>query len=104
MEHQHEHTPWRPTMESAPEFNAFANPMDRALENPKPFVEPDADLEEPVAAPAEPSAAPVDPERRYALIAHAAFLRSERRGFCPGAELDDWLAAEAEIDLLLGSK
>ncbi len=27
--------------------------------------------------------------------------RAERRGFAPQAELDDWLAAEAEIDGLL---
>ncbi len=104
MEHQHEHAPWRPTMDSAPEFNAFANPMDRALENPRPFEDPDADLEESVAAPSEPSVVPIEPERRLEMIAHAAYLRSERRGFTPGSEIDDWLAAEVEVDQLLQSK
>lgn len=35
---------------------------------------------------------------RHAAIAEAAYLRSKNRGFAPGHELDDWLAAEAEID------
>jgi hypothetical protein len=28
-------------------------------------------------------------------------LRAEKRSFCPGHELDDWLAAEHEIDSAL---
>jgi hypothetical protein len=38
---------------------------------------------------------------RQAMIAEAAYYRSAARGFAPGHELDDWLAAEAEIDALL---
>ncbi|HEY8507133.1 MAG TPA: DUF2934 domain-containing protein [Steroidobacteraceae bacterium] len=34
---------------------------------------------------------------------HAAYFRAERRGFAPGHELDDWLAAEREIDQLITS-
>lgn len=30
-------------------------------------------------------------------IAQAAYFRAEKRGFAPGGELDDWLAAEAEV-------
>ncbi|GMW06501.1 MAG: hypothetical protein AMXMBFR8_12980 [Nevskiales bacterium] len=41
-------------------------------------------------------------EDRQRLIAEAAYFRAERRGFQPGRELDDWLAAEIEIDALLG--
>lgn len=44
------------------------------------------------------------PEERHELIAKAAYFRSEQRGFVPGAELDDWLAAEAEILGLLGEE
>ena len=40
----------------------------------------------------------VDPEKRAALIARAAYFRSMNRGFAPGHELADWLAAEAEVD------
>lgn len=35
---------------------------------------------------------------RKTRIAEAAYLRAERRGFHPGYELEDWLAAEREID------
>jgi len=31
------------------------------------------------------------------LIAEAAYYRAERRGFAPGQEVDDWLAAEKEV-------
>jgi hypothetical protein len=41
-------------------------------------------------------------EDRQRLIAEAAYFRAERRGFQPGAELEDWLAAEIEIEALLG--
>jgi hypothetical protein len=33
----------------------------------------------------------------HARIAERAYLRAEQRGFVPNCELDDWLAAEAEI-------
>ncbi|MDD5298621.1 MAG: DUF2934 domain-containing protein [Rhodocyclaceae bacterium] len=34
---------------------------------------------------------------RFDAIATAAYFKSEARGFTPGRELDDWLAAEAEF-------
>jgi hypothetical protein len=34
---------------------------------------------------------------RTRMIELAAFYRAERRGFVPGFEAEDWLAAEAEI-------
>ena len=36
-------------------------------------------------------------EKREQMIAEAAYYRAEKRGFVGGQELDDWLAAEAEI-------
>jgi hypothetical protein len=42
------------------------------------------------------------PEVRQALIAKAAYYRAERREFEPGHEVEDWLAAEAEVDRMLG--
>jgi hypothetical protein len=40
---------------------------------------------------------------RRGMIAEAAYLRAERRGFSGGheREREDWLAAEAEVDALL---
>ncbi|HET7757708.1 MAG TPA: DUF2934 domain-containing protein [Steroidobacteraceae bacterium] len=40
-------------------------------------------------------------ESRRAMIAESAYLRAERRGFAPGGDLADWLAAEQEVDALL---
>lgn len=40
----------------------------------------------------------VGPDQRAALIAEAAYLRAEQRGFAPGHEVEDWLAAESEVD------
>lgn len=41
----------------------------------------------------EPSA-----EERYKRIAEAAYRRAEARDFAPGREIEDWLAAEREVD------
>ena len=46
-------------------------------------------------------AAVIDPDHRRALIAEVAYYRSERRGFEPGYEVEDWLSAEAEVDTAL---
>lgn len=43
----------------------------------------------------------VGPEQRAALIAEAAYFRAESRGFQPGQEMEDWLAAEADVDARL---
>jgi hypothetical protein len=32
------------------------------------------------------------------MIADGAYYRAEARGFATGYELEDWLAAEAEVD------
>ncbi len=34
----------------------------------------------------------------HTAVAEAAYFRAERRGFAPGHELEDWLAAEREIE------
>ena len=45
----------------------------------------------------------VSAEQRHAMIAEAAYLRAERRGFTGGDSVSDWLAAEREVDELLGA-
>src|SRR5262245_49790730 len=37
-------------------------------------------------------------ETRRARIARGAYAKAEQRGFQPGGEVDDWLAAEREYD------
>lgn len=50
-------------------------------------------------------AALIDQDLRRGMIAQAAYYRAERRGFAPGLEAEDWLAAEQEVDtaLMLGA-
>jgi hypothetical protein len=62
----------------------------------------------PVPATAQADLSPEHPEsseppQRHALIAEAAFFISQERGFAPGQELDDWLAAEREVDRSLSA-
>jgi hypothetical protein len=40
----------------------------------------------------------VDKKSRQELTAQIAYFRAQRRGFEPGHEVEDWLAAEAELD------
>ncbi len=40
-------------------------------------------------------------ERRHCMIAETAYLLAQSRGFACGSELDDWLAAERNIDTAL---
>ena len=50
------------------------------------------------ASPASVSLSAID---RGAMIATAAYFRAQRRNFQTGHELEDWLAAESEIDATL---
>lgn len=55
-------------------------------------------------APQKPKdqAAPfITSEQRHHLIAEAAYLRAERRGFSGGDATQDWLEAEKEVDAAL---
>ena len=51
----------------------------------------------------KPSPGPVNisAEERWRMVATAAYHRAEKRGFQPGHEVEDWLAAEREIDAVL---
>jgi hypothetical protein len=55
----------------------------------------------PTAAKAAKPRHGIPPEERQRLIAQAAYLRAERRGFSGGSPEQDWLLAEAEIDAML---
>ena len=43
-------------------------------------------------------------EERQQMIAVAAYFRAQGRNFEPGQEVEDWLAAEAEIDEKLSAE
>jgi hypothetical protein len=73
----------------------------------------DPSLEQPDESTADPTAAPngsatdraavLDADRREAMVRTAAYFRAESRGFYPGREVEDWLAAETEIDRRLAN-
>lgn len=82
----------------------------RTAGSPQPPAEKPAAPRRPAAAapatpapgvPAASARMTVSEEARRAMIAQGAYLRAERRGFAPGHEEEDWLAAEAEVDALL---
>jgi len=68
----------------------------------------DADTLRPVTpaspAPGDPSpfsraaAADAAAHSRRVRVSHAAYRRAEARGFAPGHEVEDWLAAERDVD------
>jgi hypothetical protein len=76
----------------------------RAASAPKPAAKQAAAKDKSTARKtvARAGAKPAGPSRaeREARIRTAAYLRAERRGFAPGYEWEDWLAAEAEVDAL----
>ena len=45
----------------------------------------------------------VSEDVRRGMVAEAAYLRAERRGFMNGNEAEDWIAAEKEVDALLSA-
>lgn len=54
--------------------------------------------EQPTPPAGEAETAQTDAEARHRRISEAAYYRAERRGFQPGAEDDDWLEAEKDLD------
>jgi hypothetical protein len=50
----------------------------------------------------QPAAGIISSEQRHVLIAEAAYFRAESRGFEGGDPVEDWLAAEREVDQALG--
>jgi Protein of unknown function (DUF2934) len=46
-----------------------------------------------------PCPASDSPDEREHLIREWAYFRAQRRGFVPGYEMEDWLAAERELEL-----
>ncbi len=73
----------------------------------KPATKPAARAKKPAKrtpvkrTPAAKAVPVVSADERRAMIARAAYLRGESRGFPPGGEAEDWLAAEKEVDGLL---
>ena len=84
-----------------------AKAKSQTVSTPEPLtVPPDVTMDAMPPSKARAKRAAVEPltiseDRRRGMIAEAAYLRAERRGFAPGGEEEDWMAAEAEVDKLL---
>lgn len=55
------------------------------------------DESQPIEASRIASPTSVADAARQRMVSEAAYYRAQKRGFVPGRELDDWLAAETEI-------
>jgi hypothetical protein len=66
----------------------------------KPVAPPAAAQRTPAPAASAPKAK-VDAKERQRLIAEAAYYRAQKRGFAPGHEVQDWVAAEKDVDARL---
>ena len=89
-----------PNVLKADEKLAPKTPRARA-KSPTPRATAPAAKKPAVAAKGSPT---VSEDVRRGMIAEGAYLRAERRGFAPGHEETDWLAAEAEVDALLKAR
>jgi hypothetical protein len=54
-----------------------------------------------ISAP-KPPPNPRTQQDRFAMIAEAAYFAAQSRGFEPGHEMEDWIAAEKEVDRHIG--
>lgn len=79
-----------------------AKPKAAAKAVPVPKAAPKAATKTTAKKPAKVTAGNKVPQAQRAhYVEVAAFYIAERRGFAPGDPLQDWVAAEAEIDRLL---
>jgi hypothetical protein len=82
------------------------NPGDSASERPSRKPRSETARKSAPAKP-EPPRAEGDRVARFsedelnAMISRAAYLKAAQRGFEPGHEVEDWLAAEAEIQAMV---
>jgi len=69
-----------------------------------PMVARETETKAATKAKAKAAPAPaITPEERAHLIAEAAYYRAEARGFAPGNEVGDWLAAEHDVDVRIST-
>ena len=76
----------------------------RAAAATKPAARPVATKAKPAAGKAPVKASPpaaATGVKRDEMVRTAAYFRAQRRGFAPGYEIEDWLAAEVEVSALV---
>jgi hypothetical protein len=68
------------------------------VRSPEPTIKQFAEVHESIHPLDSPT--PAGEGWQHSMIAEAAYYRAEKRGFASGMELEDWLAAEKEIESL----
>jgi len=88
---------------STPTVSASSSPAPATKATSTTTRKPRAPRAKKVTAPATLALIEISADIRRGMIAEAAYLRAERRGFSggPDREREDWLLAEAEVDALL---
>jgi hypothetical protein len=62
---------------------------------------PDSDVLRPAVADASRGSPLIPASLRHDMIRDAAYFRAQARGFVPGKEIEDWLAAEQDVEELI---
>jgi hypothetical protein len=96
----------RKSAASSPATRKTAAPSSSRREPPHPRSVPVPEVEADIdSTPDQPfeegSRDAIGADLRHRMVSEAAYYRYAERGYCDGYEVDDWLAAEAEVDHLL---
>lgn len=84
--------------EKAPPAARRRTPHPRSVPVPEADTEIDAAPDQPFE---EGTRDAIGAELRHRMVSEAAYYRYAQRGYSDGYDIDDWTAAEAEIDHLL---
>ena len=84
-------------------LSSLASVPTAQLAAPSPLVSADSAPELPVTAAFASQKTSISAAHRHHYVEVAAYYIAERRGFTPGNPVEDWRAAEAEIDRLMAS-
>ncbi|HKE45959.1 MAG TPA: DUF2934 domain-containing protein [Steroidobacteraceae bacterium] len=93
--------PRNPTQIPAPAKSTKSRRKTSSVASPASVASPEPSIEARETAPASAERTQITVSDRHGMIALAAYYRAEKRRFAPGFEVEDWVAAEREVDQLL---
>jgi hypothetical protein len=93
------------TKKSAPAAKVAAQPaVKKAVAKKKTAVKKKAVPKKAAVAKKTPAVTYINNQQRYQMVAEAAYLLSEKQGFEPGRDMDNWLLAELQIEAEMKNK
>lgn len=93
--------PRNPTQIPAPAKSTKSRRKPSSVATPESVASPEPSSEARETGPASAERTRITVSDRRGMIAMAAYYRAEKRRFAPGFEIEDWIAAEREVDELL---